>query len=160
MVLTIRNAREEDSEDIWRWRNDSVTRQNSRSKEEIPWENHVSWYANALTNPNKKIFVGMDGETKVGRIMFDKIKDGLAEVGIVVAPEGRGRGYGSELIRIGSLEYFSREESVREILAEIQRNNPASIRVFEKAGYVKREEYPRYGDGKDTKYFYYFLNRK
>ncbi|MDP2628631.1 MAG: GNAT family N-acetyltransferase, partial [Nanoarchaeota archaeon] len=153
MVLTIRDANEEDSEDIWNWRNDSVTRQNSRNKEEIPWENHVGWYVKALLNQNKKIFVGMDGETKVGRIMFDIIEGGLSEVGVVIAPEGRGRGYGSELIRIGSLEYFSREESINEILAEIQRNNPASIRVFEKAGYVKRENYKRYGEEKDAKYF-------
>ncbi len=159
MVLSVRDADESDSRDIWAWRNDPVTRQNSRNKEEIPWENHVNWYSKALENPGKKLFVGIDGEIKVGRIMFDKIGEGLAEVGVIIAPEGRGRGYGSELIRIGSLEYFSREESIREILAECQRDNPASFKAFERAGYVKRDEYKRYGDERDNKYFYYFLTR-
>ncbi len=159
MVLEIRYAKESDSENLWKWRNDPITREFSRNSDEIPWESHVKWYGKALENPSKKIFVGVSEGVGIGRIMFDRLEGNIAETGIVIAPEGRGKGHGSELIRSSSERYFSIENGVDEILAEILKINPASIRAFEKAGYVKREGYQRYGDERDNKYYFYFLTR-
>src|SRR5438105_158086 len=74
MNLVWREARQADADVLWRWANDRETRQNSFSRSPIPYAAHV------------------------GQVRFD-IADGVAEIGITVAPERRGRGYGKAMLQ-------------------------------------------------------------
>jgi hypothetical protein len=42
MSLCLRIATPEDSHQLWQWRNDPVTRANSKTNEQVPFERHES----------------------------------------------------------------------------------------------------------------------
>ena len=46
--IKIRNAKENDTKDIFEWRNDEITREMSHSSEIIEWENHCKWFLSSL----------------------------------------------------------------------------------------------------------------
>ena len=78
----------------------------------------------------------MDKGERVGQIRFDKQGEGKVEVSVTVDPEKHGRGYGSEIVKIGSQRYFNEEPGIKIIRAEIRPENKSSLRIFEKSGYI------------------------
>jgi RimJ/RimL family protein N-acetyltransferase len=66
-------------------------------------------------------------------------------ISVVVDSEKRGRGYGTELIKNGTDRYIQTTEVPR-VDAYIKKDNEASVRAFEKAGYQFRKETTVKGD--------------
>ena len=65
-LVSIHKATEEDSKDIWIWRNDEKTRKMFTSTEEVSWEAHKIWYDISLKNKNRYLFVGiLEPENKI-----------------------------------------------------------------------------------------------
>jgi RimJ/RimL family protein N-acetyltransferase len=142
MNIRLRKANESDCRFLYDWRNHPIARQFSHSKEEIVYADHEKWFMNSLKNPDRTILIALDGEVadenkaRVGQIRFDK-KDSQIEVlvSVTVDPEKFGMGYGTEIIKKGTEEYLAEHPEVERAVAEVLKNNPASVRVFEKAGY-------------------------
>ena len=134
-VITLREARPRDCRAVWRWANDPETRGVSFSSEPIPWESHRDWYRRRLENPGCLFLIGFSSNGKrVGMIRFDTVGDDVI-VSVNIAPRARGRGIGAVLVRKGTA--MAREQFPgRAITAWIMPSNPASRRVFEKAGYA------------------------
>jgi hypothetical protein len=57
--LTASKATENDSADIWKWRNDTLTRKMSTTTDEVSWKAHSNWYNNSLKNTNRYLYVGI-----------------------------------------------------------------------------------------------------
>jgi RimJ/RimL family protein N-acetyltransferase len=76
--------------------------------------------------------------TVVGDIGFHGPPDdrGAIEVGYCVVPSRRGRGYASEAAR-AIVEWASRQQSVRLIVAGCDPNNVPSICTLERTGFVR-----------------------
>ena len=70
--ITVQRASENDSKDIWEWRNDELTKKMFITTDSVSWETHSSWYEKSLTNPNRYLYLGLlnSGE-KVGMCRFD-----------------------------------------------------------------------------------------
>jgi hypothetical protein len=87
--LTVSKATENDSADIWKWRNDTHTLQMSITTDEVSWEAHSSWYNNSLKNKNRYLYVGIiDTINKVGMCRFDIDENkNTAEVSINLNPD-------------------------------------------------------------------------
>jgi [ribosomal protein S5]-alanine N-acetyltransferase len=68
--------------------------------------------------------------------------DGIVELGFSVISDRRRRGYATEAAR-AMVEWALREPAVRRVVAQCDTDNPASIRVLERAGFVRTGE----GDG-------------
>jgi len=74
----------------------------------------------------------------VGQIRFDRDGD-RAEIDIAVSPAARGKGVGTRLLKEGCRTYLGVND-VEYLLAEVNRDNTASIRIFEAAGFETHEE--------------------
>lgn len=138
-AVRLRPAVAADSDRLLEWRNDPVSRAMSLSSEFISREQHEGWYAASLASDRRVILIGEDRATgePIGMCRFDLEADGTAEVSINVAPRRRGGGIGSALLTAGLEEFARSHPAVREVGALIRVENPASIRLFEKAGFSR-----------------------
>ena len=157
MSLNIVSANLSHSKDIWRWRNDPITRSFSKNTNEVSWEDHDSWFRKSLTNPNRYLYIGVSAtpeyEESIGIVSFDIFSSypEHSKVSINIAPRVRGKRFGYLLLKEGT-ENFAREikRSIR-IFAEVKINNLASIRLFTSSGYSSC-------DHDNTNYYQYFLD--
>lgn len=123
-----------DSHDLWLIANDAETRRQSYRSDPIPWETHRTWFEAKLHDPDSRIWIAESGGRLVGIFRYQTTPNGETVVGVQVAPEFRGRGFGADLIRRGSDRAF-RFDGSKKLIAEIKTANPTSRKAFEKAGY-------------------------
>lgn len=133
MTLSIREIRGDDARLLYKWANDPVTRSASFNSNPIEWETHVEWLINSINSVKRVLYLIMDDETPVGTVRFDK-EDKII-VGVTVAPDQRGKGYGARIIERACSQYSS-ENGFGKIYAYIKPDNLASIKAFQKAGFV------------------------
>lgn len=135
---------EEDARLVMRWRNDPVTRRNSFHQEKKVWESFYGEFRDEYFKMKKlPPLFGLHRGERVGFLRFreyqlNDVRDGVVEVGIMISPEFRRRGFGVNLIEMGVDWAF--ERGVDRVVAEIKRENIASIRAFEKAGFLFYDE--------------------
>ncbi len=142
--LALTRATPEDCECLWRWRNDAETRANSLNSKDIAWEVHKAWFGKALQDPARIIFVARVGEVAVGMCRFD-IGAEAAEASIALDPAMRGRGLAVPLLS-RAVACF-REDTHLPLLATVKAHNTASMRCFERCGFVRSA-----GDGACWRY--------
>lgn len=131
--MILRKAGARDAEAILEWRNDESTRANSFSGSIIPWEDHIKWLEKKLKDENCLMFIAEDQGSKVGSLRID-IEDNVGEISYMVAPNMRGKGYGTELLKLAEKEL---PDNIWVLAGLVRRENPASCKCFEKNGYVK-----------------------
>lgn len=126
--MILRRANPADAIDVWRWRNDPVTRAMSRSQDETTRESHLAWFDAALADSRRTLLIGeVEGEP-VGMVRFDR--GDRIEVSINVNPAHRSKGYGQALL-VAAMATVGDE-----VWAEIRDENTASQRLFERSGFV------------------------
>jgi len=123
-----------DADVLWRWANDPETRQNSFNTSPILYEEHVAWLSQRLGSDATPIWIFSDGDVPVGQVRFD-VAGAVAEIGITVAPERRGRGYGRAMLdaAVRCLR-AERRDGVRP-RASVLAHNAASLRLFKACGF-------------------------
>ena len=89
----IRKANENDSRDIFEWRNDELTRQMSHTTDLVEWGGHSARFAASLANTKCLLVICEDESTdeKVAIVRFD-IEDERALISINLSPKMRGKG--------------------------------------------------------------------
>lgn len=133
--ITLREARAADCDDVYRWRNAVDTRRFIFDSEPIPLEVHREWFARTLRNPDRVLLVGEIAGRPVGVLRYD-ISGAEALISVYLVPGGQGQGFGSQLIRCGSLWMREHHPEIKAVNAEIFPENGASLRAFEFAGYA------------------------
>lgn len=136
-MLYIRKAKEEDSKDIFDWRNDELTRQISHTSDFVDWNGHSSWFAASLTNKNKLILMCEEESTnkKVAIVHFD-VEGNRALISINLSPKMRGKRKAKGCLS-DAISFFQKSYSnVRFIDAEIKSINIASQKSFIGVGFV------------------------
>ena len=131
MEIGIREATIKDAKILFDWANDTETRQNSFNSVIIDWNNHIKWFKNKLNDPACKIYILYSNEKPVGVVRFEVNETTI--VGVTVAPNYRGMGLGSEILKIARNTFW--KNNTDSILAYIKKGNIASQRIFEKAGF-------------------------
>ncbi len=132
--MKIRRAMQEDSRLVFEWANDEVTRSVSFSHDIIQWEDHQQWYQRRMDDPGSVFFIARDPEGAALGIVRFQIEGNRAIASINLSPEQRGKGYGSQFLRLASKRLFQ-ESSISQIDAFIKSDNAASVRAFMHAGY-------------------------
>lgn len=133
-AVTVRTAIAADCRDIWHWRNQPDIRSASSDTGPIPWEEHVTWFEAALSNPARRLLIGEAGGEAVGVLRFD-VAAGTATVSAYLTPAGRGRGIGPQLLMQGEARLKSDHPEVARIEAMIRPGNEPSIAAFTAARY-------------------------
>lgn len=139
-MISVRRVVEKDSEVIFKWRNDDLTRKMFRTPGLVEWEEHSKWLGITLADPNRCLLMC---ETKEGApiavVRFD-IEAGRAELSISLSPIQRGKGFAPKCLSL-AIDYFQKHYSlVSELVAEIKNINLPSRKSFERVGFLVREE--------------------
>ena len=137
----IRKANENDSRDIFDWRNDELTRQMSHTTDLVEWYEHNAWFYASLVNTKRLLVICEDETTneKVAIVRFD-INDERALISINLSPKMRGKRKAKECLR-EAISFFKRYFlDVRFIDAEIKPMNIPSQQSFMGVGFVLVKE--------------------
>ena len=138
--LVYRTARIIDAQLYFDWANDPDTRRQSFNSNPISLERHTAWFTRKLADANALLLVFFDEiEHPVGQVRFERtpVADMPDEIiiGISVDARQRGKGMAAQLIRQGCVACREQWGAVA-IHAYIKADNPASVRAFERAGFV------------------------
>jgi len=141
--IFFRFASEDDLDDLFRWRNDPITRKCSFNTTKVTIEEHKKWFQASLENSKRNIFIVIDqNNNKIGHVRYDREGD-TAELGVTVAPEARSKGFGTKILT-ESAEFYFNNFDVNTLIAKIKNENMASIKVFEKSGYTLHKKHDSY----------------
>lgn len=131
--LQIRAAQDNDCHTLWEWANDPVTRESSFSSEPIPWDSHRQWFERQMTSADARVYLVEDKAGAIGSVRF-RTAGPRATLSISVAPERRGRGFGSKVMLLGVEELFH-STSIAAIDAYVKPENERSLDLFRSAGF-------------------------
>lgn len=137
MTVRLRPATADDAAELFRWRNDPLTRRQSLSTDAIAWDTHRAWLDRVLADPERTLLIAEADGAAVGSVRCDVIReaDGTRK-GVLswqIAPERRGRGYASAMLKAAVAD---RRLAGLELWAEIRPDNAASRRAAEAAGFT------------------------
>lgn len=134
--MKIQKIQKKDSLDIWLWRNDKKSIFFSKNKKKITLESHSKWFEKNLNSKKTKFYLGSivkkNRRKKIGVVRFD-IKNKYALVSINLNPVMRGKGLSYILLAAG-IKKFLKFKKIK-LIAEIKKNNFASINCFYKNGF-------------------------
>lgn len=138
--LRLRRAEMQDAGNLFAWRNDPATRNNSRNSAALSWQDHQGWMQKTLANPASILLVVETARHPVGVLRYDlKESDpALAEISIYLVPTRKGQGWGKELIAAGDQWIAAFWPKLRRIDASVQPDNTASLRLFQESGYQQQ----------------------
>ncbi len=129
----LREATLEDSERVWRWRNDAETRRGSFDEREIPLDEHRQWFEATIQRGDRRLYVVLAGGVEAGVVRLDLEGSG-ALVSINIAPEWRGRGIGKTALTALAERAFG-ELGLKQLVARVKARNVISRKAFEEAGF-------------------------
>ncbi|MGH8546305.1 MAG: GNAT family N-acetyltransferase [Gammaproteobacteria bacterium] len=129
-AIRLRQAEMADAPHLLRWRNDDETRRYSVHPERIEWSQHLQWLGSVLQDTRAELYIAeLDGQA-IGSVRVDHGED-AKELSWTVAPEWRGRGVGSLMLRTAV------SQIAPPLVARIHPLNVASKQVASKAGFVE-----------------------
>ena len=132
--MKIKDADNSDSFDIFEWRNDPISCQMFVSNKKVTLEEHKKWIESSLSNPLRKIYIGILKDEKVGICRFDiDSKLTSAEVSINLNPNMRGKNLSYQLLS-ESIKTYKKTNQIR-LTATIKKENKASLIIFQKCSF-------------------------
>ena len=137
-MIVVKPACKEDSQTIFNWRNDKLTREMSLIADTVAWEGHKIWFEKTLKSETRLLLMCSDAETneKICVVRFDLDKD-RALVSINLQPSMRGKGLGKKCLT-ESISYLKKHTTIVKFLdADIKTVNHASIATYEGAGFFQ-----------------------
>lgn len=136
--IHLRPAASADAAFVLALRNDPDAVRFSGTGETVDVATHAEWFAERLSDPSGRIWIAHLRGESLGMVRI-AVRAAVATVSLAIAPFARGRGLGrcvlAELDRV-----LLADQQVCTLRAEIRRENPASIRTFERAGYTLADE--------------------
>lgn len=94
-------------------------------------DDHTEWF-NFTINDNKSIvYIVFDGDVSVGKVRGELVSERKIEISIIISDEFKGRGYA-----VRAIENFLELAKGYECIACIHKDNVASLKSFEKAGFI------------------------
>lgn len=133
MHCRLRPATIDDMMSFFRWANDPETRRQSFNSKPITLAEHKHWFSRKLFDPASYLYVLEFKGQPVGQIRFDL--EERAVLSYSVAPEFRGRGFGTLLIERGLARLRQDVGEPLEVVGYVKAENAASNRAFRKLGF-------------------------
>lgn len=136
-MISFRYMGDEDREYVRTLRNDPVTRMMSRTDKEISEDEHQDY----LDTTGDVILVARIGERRIGtlRLVFHPHE---VEVGIVVDPRERGKGYSPKMLNL--IKTWLGPDVDRPVVGYVRRDNDPSLAAFRSAGWTESDDYVKF----------------
>ncbi len=132
--MKIRKVDHQDSNEIYKWRNNIKSREMSLNSRIITIKEHNKWFKDSVKNNNREILIGEIDDSKIGVCRFEFNKElNISEVSININPVFRSRGYGKELLK-NSIEYYLNKKNCI-LKAQIKLDNIVSKKLFLSIGF-------------------------
>ncbi len=125
--ITLVLASIEDSDILFNWVNDPLTRRWSVNTDPVTREQHDHWLSATLNNRNRDLYIAMQDGTPVGTVRAD-FSNGTYELSWTVSPAVRGRGVGKCMVAMMA------DQLKGDVTARIKAGNTTSVRIAEHAG--------------------------
>ena len=139
VTIHLRPATVDDRQQLFDWTNDAEVRKASFHSAPIEAATHDAWLQSRLHDANCTIYMASDGQhAPLGQVRFDR-NGAAATISVSVDSKQRGKRRGTRLIHLACRRYFY-EHDVRTIVALIKPRNEASLKVFERVGFVFAQE--------------------
>jgi UDP-2,4-diacetamido-2,4,6-trideoxy-beta-L-altropyranose hydrolase len=132
--ITLRQARDEDCDQVYSWRNHAETRRFSNDPNEISVEAHRLWYHRKLGDPSCELIIGELGGSPIGVLRYD-LQEDQAVVSIYLVPGRQGRGLGRALLHKGSQWLSAVRPGIKRVSADVLQENRRSASAFEASGF-------------------------
>lgn len=100
----------------------------------VSWEEHDNWFRRRLSSPTCLFLIIEDEKAPAGVIRFD-LNGAIAEVSLALHPRKRGKGLGTESLRLGLSWLARKAPHIAEIVAKVKPDNLASLKTFAHAGF-------------------------
>lgn len=128
--IKLRTATEADAKTLFHWRNDPVTRAMFCNGDLVQWDLHLVWLRDVLARSDRRLLVASVNGMNIGTVRFDIFEE-ESELSWTIAPEQRGRGFGSMMV--ARAVQIAPEKVLR---ANIKSENTQSIRIAIKSGFI------------------------
>ena len=135
--LLLRGINESDAKLIVQWRSVPEVYQYFKSPHQISYEEHMNWYNNRYLDNNNRfdwICIEKDSGKRIGVFGLYKTDDKKVEINYLLSPEGQHKGYAAEVI-MGLIGYSSKMWNVKQVVAEIHKDNQPSLALVKKLGF-------------------------
>jgi RimJ/RimL family protein N-acetyltransferase len=139
--ITLKKAGPNDMRELFNWRNHLEARRNSFNTNAVEWGEHKKWFKIKTKDPNTSIYIACLGSYKIGSVRFEHKRDVVA-ISIILNPDFFGKRLAAKVIRLATERFIKEKGREKAIVAEIKRENIASIKAFQKAGF--RESHVTY----------------
>lgn len=162
--LEIARPLAEHARQVMDWRNDPITLASFFRRKPKVWEQFWPEFQNEyFSDPSlPPIFVLQSGK-RVAFLRFRRIQSPQESLrpccDISINTDAAIRGQGVGITSLNMATEFLRNHGIKDVLAEIRVENAASIRTFEKAGYVRLERTVKHIEdtGEDCHIYRYLL---
>lgn len=136
--LQVWRAEAADCKDLWQWRNHPDVRRYSIHNDVIAWDDHQTWFAARLQDPNCLILIVSHDQVPVGVVRFD-MNGNSATVSIYLVPNYHGQGLGTNVLDCAQRYLKQARPDIKLIHAQVKHDNIASRRIFADNGYHQNE---------------------
>jgi len=128
------------------WTNDPEVRKNSFNTTNIPYENHLKWFAKKIASESCIMYIVSHEGRYIGQARIE-IEGEEGEISYSVAKESRHNGYGTKIISmLPSILLLSKEDRIKRLVGKVKYENFASRRCFEHCSYaeINTQDYVEY----------------
>ena len=133
--LALRPAVASDEGLLLEWRNEPETRRQSLQQAPVPPEQHARWFRDRLARPSEcRIYIAEVDGAPIGQARIELTGEDRGEISVAVAAGSRDGGLGRTLIARAT-ERAAAELGAGSVSAVVKKENVASLRAFEAAGY-------------------------
>lgn len=138
--LLLRRATMGDAEQVFRWRNDPKIVQAGASRRLVTWNEHLRWFRESVALSRRMLLIIQVEGVDVGLVRYDQLpQEGEVELSIYLLDGYTGRGLGSVAFA-SSLPNLYAWRNVTLIVATVRKDNPNSLRFFERLGFRPKKE--------------------
>jgi RimJ/RimL family protein N-acetyltransferase len=143
--MKIRYAENNDSLDIFTWRNDPISIKMFISNNKVTLEEHKKWFESSLKNTLRTIYIGTLNEEKIGICRFDCNQQMTrANISLNLNPSMRGKGLSYQFLS-ESIKKYKKIKQIK-LTSKIMIENKISLKIFRECGFTIIDQ--------DIKYFH------
>jgi RimJ/RimL family protein N-acetyltransferase len=139
MDLQLRPATYDDMDLLYKWANDKDVRKNSFNSKPIPYEDHVKWFGNIMSDETVLQYIMCEQNIPIGQIRLN-IENDKAYIGYSISADNRGKGLGVAMIRLLISELCNIGYHNLTLIGQVKYDNYASAKAFEKCGFTMSKE--------------------
>lgn len=129
-----------DADLMLHWRNHEQIRNKSTNRKVIGRNEHKQWLLNSIESGTCIIYIASLEGVDIGVVSFT-IENIVATANIYLNPDYCGKGYGADVLQKGMDSLYCKFPQISKIKAIILGNNTPSIKIFEKCGFIKKNDY-------------------